>query len=95
MRPDAGRPGLGLFFGLSFVISFIMEELGVRTGLIFGPYHYSDMLGPKVSNVPVLIPLGWFMMIYPSWVVARAILRGVDLRRPAASWRWRSSPRSP
>jgi uncharacterized membrane protein len=28
--------------------------------------------------VPVLIPLAWFMMIYPSWMVARAILRGVD-----------------
>ena len=78
-----GRRGLALFFGLSFVISFIMEELGVRTGLIFGPYHYSDMLGPKLSNVPLLIPLGWFMMIYPSWVVARAILRGTDVRQPA------------
>jgi uncharacterized membrane protein len=72
-----------LFFGLTVVISYIVEETGVRTGLVFGPYHYSDQLGPKLGNVPVLIPLGWFMMIYPSWVVAQALLRGVDVRRPA------------
>jgi len=71
-----------LFLLLTAVISFFMEEVGVRTGLVFGPYHYSDMLGPKLGNVPLLIPLGWFMMIYPSWVVAHALFSGVDLHRP-------------
>ena len=28
----------------------------------------------------MLIPLGWFMMIYPSWMVARAILQGLNTR---------------
>lgn len=64
----------GVFFAVSAVISFLLEEAGVRTGLIFGPYHYSDMLGAKLGHVPVLIPLAWFMMIYPSWRVAQAIL---------------------
>ncbi len=80
-----GGRRLALFFALSVAISFFFEEVGVRTGLIFGPYHYSDMLGPKLSNVPLLIPLGWFMMIYPSWVVGRALLGGLDLRRPAGA----------
>ncbi len=53
----------GLFFATAAVISFLLEETGVRTGLIYGPYHYSDMLGPKLGHVPVLIPLAWFMMI--------------------------------
>ena len=66
------------FFGISAIVSYTMEEIGVRTGLIYGPYHYSDMLGAKLGHVPVLIPLAWFMMIYPSWRVAQAILRGVD-----------------
>ncbi len=77
-----GAKRVALFFALTVVISYIMEEVGVRTGLIFGPYHYSDMLGPKLSNVPLLIPLGWFMMIYPSWVVAQALLSGVNVHRP-------------
>jgi putative membrane protein len=67
----------GLFFAVAAVVSYLLEETGVRTGLVYGPYHYSDMLGPKLGHVPVLIPLAWFMMIYPSWVTARALLRGV------------------
>lgn len=80
-----GGRRLLLFFGLSVVISYFMEEVGVRTGWIFGHYHYGDMLGVKLGHVPLLIPLGWFMMIYPSWVVARALLGEVNLRRPAGS----------
>lgn len=62
------------FFAVSSVISYLMEEVGVRTGLIFGAYHYSDHLGAKLGHVPVIIPLAWFMMIYPSWTVARALI---------------------
>jgi putative membrane protein len=68
------------FFSLAAAISYVLEETGVRTGWIYGPYHYSDMLGPKLGHVPVIIPLAWFMMIYPSWIVARALLRGVETR---------------
>lgn len=68
------------FFLISAVVSYVLEEIGVRTGLIYGAYHYSDMLGAKMGHVPVIIPLAWFMMIYPCWMVARAILRNVDMR---------------
>ncbi|MEA1650214.1 carotenoid biosynthesis protein [Nitrospirillum sp. BR 11164] len=78
-----GGRRLALFFGLSVVISYALEETGVRTGLVYGRYHYGDLLGAKLGHVPVLIPLAWFMMIYPAWVVALALLRGLDLRRPA------------
>ncbi|HEY1947067.1 MAG TPA: carotenoid biosynthesis protein [Bryobacteraceae bacterium] len=74
----AGWKRMGLFFALTAVVSYLLEEIGVRTGWIYGPYHYSDMLGLKLGHVPVLIPLAWFMMIYPSWVVARAVLKGVE-----------------
>jgi len=68
----------GLFFAVSAVVSYLMEAVGVQTGLIYGQYHYGDMLGPKLGPVPVIIPLAWFMMIYPSWMVARAMLNGVN-----------------
>jgi putative membrane protein len=73
----------GLFFATAAVVSYALEEAGVRTGLVYGAYHYSDLLGPKLGHVPVLIPLAWFMMIYPSWVTARALLRGVNTRSAA------------
>jgi uncharacterized membrane protein len=67
------------FFLISALVSYLLEETGVRTGLIYGAYHYSDHLGAKLGHVPILIPLAWFMMIYPSRQVARALLRGIDL----------------
>jgi len=33
-------------------------------------------LGPSCGEVPLLIPLAWFMMIYPSYVVANLALEG-------------------
>ena len=73
-----GGKRTAIFFAVSGIVTYTMEEIGVRTGLVFGAYHYSDMLGVKLGHVPVLIPLAWFMMIYPSREVAKAILRGVD-----------------
>jgi uncharacterized membrane protein len=68
------------FFTISAVVSYCMEEAGVRTGLLFGPYHYGDTLGAKLGDVPAIIPLAWFMMVYPCWVVARTLLRGTEMR---------------
>ncbi len=68
------------FFAISAVVSYLMEEMGVRTGLIYGAYHYSDLLGTKLGHVPVIIPLAWFMMIYPSWMVAKALITGINTR---------------
>lgn len=68
------------FFAISAVVSYGMEEAGVRSGWLFGPYHYSDTLGAKLGDVPVIIPLAWFMMVYPCWVVARTLLRGTETR---------------
>jgi uncharacterized membrane protein len=77
--PAAGRPSRTAgFFAISAVIAYILEEIGVRTGLIYGAYHYSDLLGPKLGHVPIIIPLAWFMMMYPAWTVAHALLSGVD-----------------
>jgi uncharacterized membrane protein len=69
------------FFGLSAVISWAFEQAGVVTGFVFGAYHYTDYLGPKLGHVPFLIPLAWFMMIYPSYVIANLALA----RRPTGT----------
>jgi uncharacterized membrane protein len=68
-----------VFFVISAVVSWLFEQVGVATGLIYGPYHYTDQLGAKLGHVPVLIPLAWFMMIYPSYIIANLIV----LYRPA------------
>ena len=40
-------------------------------GWIYGPYHYTGKLGPKfLGLVPYLLPAAWFMLSYPSFVIA-------------------------
>ncbi|MBI5563792.1 MAG: carotenoid biosynthesis protein, partial [Chloroflexi bacterium] len=65
-----------IFAALSAVISWTFEQVGVATGAIYGPYHYTDYLGFKLGHVPLLIPMAWFMMIYPSYVIANLIADG-------------------
>jgi uncharacterized membrane protein len=60
-----------LLLVLVFGVSLLFESLGVATGLVYGPYHYTEKLGPKfLGLVPYLIAVAWFMMMYPSFVMA-------------------------
>jgi len=59
---------------LASMISLGMELLGTKTGFPFSGYEYTSLLGYKVANlVPALIPLSWFMMAFPSYVLARRL----------------------
>ncbi len=60
-----------------FAISFGSEWLGVHTGVVFGPYHYSPtMLGPVLSGVPPLVMLAYVSIGYTSFVLARVLACG-------------------
>jgi putative membrane protein len=72
------RAGLLMFFATT-LMTWSFEQIGVVTGAVYGAYHYSGMLGPKLGAVPLLIPPAWFMMIYPSYLVASLILDGQAL----------------
>jgi uncharacterized membrane protein len=66
-----GWSGALRFLALVFFVSLIFESVGVATGIVYGPYHYTNQLGPKfLGLVPYLIPVAWFMMSYPSFVIA-------------------------
>ena len=65
-----------LFFGITAAVSWSYEHIGVETGLIYGAYHYTDALGLKLGHVPIIIPIAWFMMIYPSYIIANLIGNG-------------------
>ena len=76
------------FFLLTLGISFLFEHIGVLTGWIFGHYHYTEVLTPKLlGTVPLVIPLAYFMVLYPSYLMANLIIRG----RPTGKlqgWEW-------
>jgi uncharacterized membrane protein len=69
-----GARSLGAFILITAVVSFSSEAAGVATGLVFGDYHYSDQLGPKLLGVPPVVQLAYISMGYASLSVARVVL---------------------
>lgn len=51
------------FFSIAF-LGFIIEVIGVKTGLIFGKYSYGNGLGFKLLDVPLIISINWAMLIF-------------------------------
>ena len=70
----SGRRWVPAFIAV-YLISLASELSGTTVGLPFGPYEYSAGLGVKwFGHVPVLIPLSWFFMAVPSYLLARRAL---------------------
>ncbi len=66
----------------AYAVAFLAEHLGTGFGIPFGEYTYTGLLGYKLGGrVPALIPLSWFLMGLPAWVVARAAFPESAARR--------------
>ena len=63
-----------LVFVFSFLIGFITELIGVNTGFLFGDYVYGKILGIKFFNVPILIGLNWFTIVFSAYVISAKII---------------------
>ena len=61
--PLADKKFLIAFFSIAF-LGFIIEVIGVKTGLIFGKYSYGNGLGFKLLDVPLIISINWAMLIF-------------------------------
>lgn len=78
--------GLTLF-AVSFVVSLGAELLGTATGLPFGAYHYTQLLGYKIGGlVPFNIPTSWFYMLYASLAICGRLLPAKD--DATSRWYW-------
>ena len=72
------------FFALCTVVSGMLEQIAISTSDI-GSYRYTDVLGPKIGDVPIIIPISWFMMIYPAYTIANLLVDGRSVTT-ARSW---------
>jgi uncharacterized membrane protein len=63
-----------IFFAICLLIGNIFENVGVRTGFPFGHYYFTNLMGPKLFAVPILLGLAYLGMAYLSWTLARVIL---------------------
>jgi putative membrane protein len=62
------------FVGIAAGIGWFVEETGVKYGWWFGPYTYSSMLGWKLGEVPVIVPLMWFAVVYVAYMICNLIM---------------------
>jgi uncharacterized membrane protein len=69
-----GSRGIAAFIVICLVVSNILENTSILTGFPFGHYHYTDVLGPKLFLVPVLIGPAYFATGYLAWVVGNVLV---------------------
>ncbi|WPR74728.1 carotenoid biosynthesis protein [Algoriphagus sp. NG3] len=53
-----------IFATAAFWIGFGAEAIGIHTGYLFGDYVYGPTLGPKLWDVPIVIGVNWFLLVY-------------------------------
>src|SRR5262245_53116491 len=62
------------FATVTMVVSNLSENTSILTGFPFGRYYYTDILGPKLFLVPLLVGPAYLGTGYLSWMLARLIL---------------------
>jgi bisanhydrobacterioruberin hydratase len=55
---------LWLFIAACVSIGFLVEVIGVNTGYLFGSYSYGTVLGTTWKQVPLIIGINWFIVMY-------------------------------
>lgn len=70
--------GALIFTGCCLGVAAFSESLSLRTGFPFGHYYFTDVMGPKVFNLPPLLVLAYLGVGYLSWILALLILRSHD-----------------
>ncbi len=53
-----------IFMLICVLTGFGVEIIGTQTGMLFGSYAYGETLGPKLFQVPLIIGVNWFIVIY-------------------------------
>jgi putative membrane protein len=66
---------------LIFTVGYLIEVIGVKTGMVFGWYKYGNNLGPKIMDVPVLMGINWLSLLYGAGMLGFLISRKIF-------WQW-------
>jgi uncharacterized membrane protein len=75
------------FLALAAATGWFAEETGANLGWFFGDhYTYTEVLGPRLLTVPLVIPLMWFGLCYIGWLMACLTLWRAPVP-PAGGWR--------
>ena len=62
-------------FLMASIAGFLAEFLGINYGILFGHYVYGNVLGIKWFDVPLLISINWFSIVFCSFVATGKLLK--------------------
>jgi putative membrane protein len=70
-----------VFLMITYLVTFFGEWLGVHTSWLFGIYHYGRTMGCKLWDIPLIMGITWFLLIYSAGVLMqRSRVRNMLLR---------------
>jgi len=68
-----------IWFISVFLITFLLEVAGVKTGMVFGNYSYTHVLGFSIFSVPLIIGFNWSVIILGSVIIAAKLTKNAFL----------------
>ncbi len=80
-----GARNASMFAALGLGLGWFAEQMGSSRGWFFGRYTYTDVLGPRLGDVPLAIPLMWFALCFVGFILANLILWRQPISR-ATNW---------
>lgn len=75
-----GRNIMTIYFALTLAITWSAETLSIYTGIPFGSFNYTDLLGEKIGSVPILIFPAYFFNSYLAWTLGGFLAGGKNTR---------------
>ena len=70
-RTDRYKKSL-IIFSIIFISGFLIEAVGVRSGMIFGTYSYGTGLGLKLLDTPLMIGINWLLLVYCTSIIVNS-----------------------
>lgn len=67
--------GIMVFIVLCAGVGASFELLSLRTGFPFGHYRFTELMGPAMFGLPIMLALAYVGMGYLSWVLGLAMLQ--------------------
>lgn len=60
-----------LFFCITLAVAWSLESISIATGFPFGRFSYTDKLGEKIGDVPIMIFPAYFFNGYLAWTMSQ------------------------
>jgi len=76
----SSKPTNVWLYGLPALLGFAIEVIGTNTGVPFGAYTYSGILGPRLFATPLMLGLLWWVLIRSWFDVSRNWAQSLWLR---------------